>query len=55
MKFSRHENNRIDIQCERDIGLHIFVLEKDIFRIAFTRKMNLGFLQLGLLVLMQMM
>lgn len=36
-KFIKSENNRVDIQCERDVGLHIFVLEEDIFRIAFAR------------------
>lgn len=36
-RFSKHENNRIDIECERGIGLHIFVLDQDIFRIAFTK------------------
>ncbi|QLB14003.1 alpha-glucosidase [Mannheimia granulomatis] len=35
-QFSKNVNNRIDIQCERGIGLHIFVLEQDIFRVAFT-------------------
>ncbi|WP_040975971.1 glycoside hydrolase family 31 protein [Necropsobacter massiliensis] len=35
--FLKKQGNRIDIQCERDITLHIFVLEEDIFRIAFTR------------------
>lgn len=36
-QFITQENNHINIQCERGIGLHIFILEKDIFRIAFTR------------------
>lgn len=35
--FLTRQHNRIDIQCEHDITLHIFVLEEDIFRIAFTR------------------
>lgn len=32
-----HQNNQIDIDCEYGIQLHIFVLEQDIFRIAFSR------------------
>lgn len=35
--FLKQENNRIDIQCERDYQLHIFVLEEDIIRVAFTK------------------
>ncbi|WP_443092531.1 TIM-barrel domain-containing protein [Basfia succiniciproducens] len=37
-KFLKQEGNRIDIQCERDYVLHLFVLEQDIIRVAFTRK-----------------
>ncbi|PJG84722.1 TIM-barrel domain-containing protein [Conservatibacter flavescens] len=33
----KNENNRIDIQCEHQWKLHIFVLEQDIFRVAFTQ------------------
>lgn len=36
--FLRREGNRIDIQCERDYILHIYVLEQDIIRVAFTQK-----------------
>ena len=31
------ENNRIDIQCEHGWKLHIFILEEDIFRVAFSQ------------------
>ena len=31
------QNNRIDIECEYGFFLHIFVLEEDIFRIAFSK------------------
>ncbi|WGE57393.1 glycoside hydrolase family 31 protein [Actinobacillus equuli] len=37
IKFLKEENNRIDIECERDYLLHIFVLEKDIIRVAFSK------------------
>lgn len=37
IKFLKEENNRIDIACERDYFLHIFVLENDIIRIAFSK------------------
>ncbi|SMB87648.1 alpha-glucosidase [Pasteurella testudinis DSM 23072] len=33
-------NNRIDIQCDYCWKLHIFVLEQDIFRIAFSQDEN---------------
>lgn len=36
-KFIRQENNRLDIQCDYGWKLHIFVLEQDIFRIAFSQ------------------
>ncbi|TCP96558.1 alpha-glucosidase [Cricetibacter osteomyelitidis] len=35
--FIKQANNRIDIQCEHNWQLHIFVLEQDIFRITFTQ------------------
>lgn len=35
-KFLHQQDNRVDIQCERGYILHIFVLEQDIIRIAFT-------------------
>lgn len=37
-QFLKQEGNRVDIQCERDYILHIFVLEQDIIRVAFTQK-----------------
>lgn len=37
IKFLKEENNRIDIACERDYFLHIFVLENDIIRVAFSK------------------
>ncbi|VEI44587.1 Alpha-glucosidase [Actinobacillus equuli] len=40
IKFLKEENNRIDIECERDYLLHIFVLEKDIIRVAFSKIIN---------------
>ncbi|HBO37485.1 MAG TPA: alpha-glucosidase [Pasteurellaceae bacterium] len=38
IKFLKEERNRIDIECERDYLLHIFILEEDIIRIAFSKK-----------------
>lgn len=37
-RFLKQEGNRIDIQCERDYVMHIYVLEQDIIRVAFTQK-----------------
>ncbi len=37
IKFVKAENNRIDIECERNYLLHIFVLENDIIRVAFSK------------------
>lgn len=36
--FLKQEGNRVDIQCERDYVLHLYVLEQDIIRVAFTQK-----------------
>ncbi|TNH08473.1 glycoside hydrolase family 31 protein [Testudinibacter sp. TR-2022] len=36
-EFIHQENNRIDIQCDYSWKLHIFVLEQDIFRVAFSQ------------------
>lgn len=38
VKFLQQQNNRIDIQCEQDYVLHLFVLEQDIIRVAFSRQ-----------------
>lgn len=35
--YQQHINNRIDIECEYHLKLHIFVLEEDIFRVAFSQ------------------
>lgn len=35
--FLQNENNRVDIRCERGYILHIFVLEQDVIRVAFSR------------------
>ena len=37
-RFLKQEGNRVDIQCERDYVMHIYVLEQDIIRVAFTQK-----------------
>lgn len=36
--FLKQAGNRVDIQCERDYVLHLYVLEQDIIRVAFTQK-----------------
>ncbi|MDG2957100.1 glycoside hydrolase family 31 protein [Bisgaard Taxon 10/6] len=36
--FLKQEGNRVDIQCERDYVLHLYVLEQDVIRVAFTQK-----------------
>ncbi|WP_439235138.1 TIM-barrel domain-containing protein [Lonepinella koalarum] len=38
IKLLKNEHNRVDIQCERDYVLHIFVLEQEMFRVAFSQK-----------------
>ncbi len=38
INFLKNENNRVDIQCERNYVLHIFVLEQDIIRVAFSKE-----------------
>lgn len=38
IRFLKNENNRIDIECERGYILHIFVLEQDIIRVAFSKQ-----------------
>ncbi|MFC0309317.1 TIM-barrel domain-containing protein [Gallibacterium trehalosifermentans] len=35
--FKSNEKNRIDIECEHNWYLHIFILEEDIFRVAFSQ------------------
>ncbi|OBW95435.1 glycoside hydrolase family 31 protein [Gallibacterium salpingitidis] len=35
--YQKQANNQIDIECEHNFKLHIFVLEEDIFRVAFSR------------------
>ena len=32
-----HQNNRIDIQCEHNVKLHLFVLEEKVIRVAFSQ------------------
>ena len=36
-QFIKNEKNRIDLACDHGFILHIFVLENDIIRVAFTR------------------
>ena len=48
-QFIKNEKNRIDLACDHGFILHIFVLENDIIRVAFTHEIvNLNFLILGL-------
>lgn len=38
VKFLQQENNRVDIQCDQGYILHLFVLEQDIIRVAFSQQ-----------------
>ncbi|MCW9732285.1 glycoside hydrolase family 31 protein [Avibacterium sp. 20-15] len=35
--IKKQDNNRIDIACEYGLSLHLFILENDLFRVAFSR------------------
>ncbi|MEE6076153.1 TIM-barrel domain-containing protein [Avibacterium paragallinarum] len=39
-KIINQESNRIDLECEYGIKLHLFILEQDIFRVAFSYNNN---------------
>ena len=36
-QFIKNHNHRIDISCDHGYQLHIFVLENDMLRVAFTK------------------
>lgn len=37
-KLIRNHNHQIEISCDHGYKMHIFVLENDLLRIAFTKK-----------------